>query len=192
MAGIYANVMQKDPFLCPREWRLRPVLDFKPGVSDDRVIDLCNQDGVVSPPHYGREKVANLVFVSYRLKVGRVDLRVQSLHLRSRTSVSKSASTAFLVVTVMHPTSRFLEGVTCRFCGPEERPTHGKRLRQGLAYYRLSLNRGAVRLLLVKVGEQSYRLETSGRLLCGYEKLNVCFDCGYGFIILIFCRSGGA
>jgi hypothetical protein len=64
MAGIYADMMQKDPLLCPREWRLRPVLDFKPGVSDDRAIDLREKDGVVSPPHYGREKVTNLAFVS--------------------------------------------------------------------------------------------------------------------------------
>jgi hypothetical protein len=56
MAGIYADMMQKDPFLCPREWRLRPVLDFKPSVSDDRSIDLRKQDGVVSLSHHGREK----------------------------------------------------------------------------------------------------------------------------------------
>src|ERR1700721_3427429 len=52
--------------------------------------------------------------------------------------------------------------------------------------------RGAVRVLLVKVGEQSYRLEPSGRLVCGYEKHHVCIDCRYHFIILVLCRLGGA
>jgi hypothetical protein len=63
MAGIYADMMQKDPFLCPREWRLRPDLNFNPRVSDDCAIDLREKDGVVSPPHYGGEKITNLAFV---------------------------------------------------------------------------------------------------------------------------------
>jgi len=63
MAEIYADVMQKHPLPWPGEWRLRPVLDFKPGVSDDRAIDLRKQDGVVSLSHCGHEKVTNLAFV---------------------------------------------------------------------------------------------------------------------------------
>jgi hypothetical protein len=61
---------------------LRPVLDFNPGVSDDHAINLREKDGVVSPPHHRHEKVTNLTFVSKRLKIGRVDMRVEPLHLR--------------------------------------------------------------------------------------------------------------
>jgi hypothetical protein len=77
MAGIDADMMQKDPFPWPREWRLRPVLDFNPGVSDDRALDLREKDGMVSLSHCGHEKVTNLACVCYRLKVGRIHLGVQ-------------------------------------------------------------------------------------------------------------------
>src|SRR5580704_10918725 len=97
-------------------------------------------------------------------------------------SASKSASKAALIVTVMHPTSRLREGLPAASADPR-RSNHGKSIGRSLHIIGLSLIRVAVRLLLAKVGEPSYRPVTLRRLVSLHEKLNVCFDCRCRFII---------